>query len=403
MLASILVARMLGKEGFGELGIIQSSIGMFGVFAGFGLGVTATKYVAEFREQNPIKAGKIIGLSSIVSLSTGGLMTLALIILSPWLATKTLNAPQLSGLLLLSSPLLLLSAWSGAQGGALAGFEAFRRLAQLNLITGLLNFPLMVVGVYLGGLSGAICGMVGASLIGCFLNRRALRYEMRKAGVQAVYFVSRSDLQILWKFSLPSTLGGIMVSPIYWVCSAKLVNQPNGYSEMGIFNAANQWYNALLFFPGIIGTVILPILSETSASNKDGNITSRILSVSIFVNALIAIPLTIMICLFSSSIMTWYGKGYSESWLVLVTVACTAGLLAVQTPVGHFIAANGKMWVGLFMNLIWGMAFIIFTDLLIYRGAYGLALARLLAYLLHALSTFGFAFIIIKGLKKQNV
>ena len=50
MLAAwVLVARMLGKTGYGELGMIQSTVGMFGVFAGFGLGLSATKHVAEFR------------------------------------------------------------------------------------------------------------------------------------------------------------------------------------------------------------------------------------------------------------------------------------------------------------------------------------------------------------------
>jgi O-antigen/teichoic acid export membrane protein len=56
MLAAwVLVARMLGKTGYGELGMIQSTVGMFGVFAGFGLGLTATKHVAEFRRSNPDK------------------------------------------------------------------------------------------------------------------------------------------------------------------------------------------------------------------------------------------------------------------------------------------------------------------------------------------------------------
>ena len=53
LLASILVARMLGKETFGEFGIIRSTVEMFGVFAGFGLGLTATKYIAEFRRTDP--------------------------------------------------------------------------------------------------------------------------------------------------------------------------------------------------------------------------------------------------------------------------------------------------------------------------------------------------------------
>lgn len=49
LVVTVTVARLLGNAVCGELGIIQSTVGMFGVFAGFGLRVTATKHVAEFR------------------------------------------------------------------------------------------------------------------------------------------------------------------------------------------------------------------------------------------------------------------------------------------------------------------------------------------------------------------
>lgn len=99
VLSSIFVARMLGKTGFGELGIIQSTIGMFGVFAGFGLGLTSTKYIAEFRVKNPDKAGRIMALSSLVAALSGGVMAVLLLVHAPWLATHALAAPQLSSLL----------------------------------------------------------------------------------------------------------------------------------------------------------------------------------------------------------------------------------------------------------------------------------------------------------------
>ncbi|NOZ40854.1 MAG: oligosaccharide flippase family protein [Planctomycetes bacterium] len=65
LVASILVARMLGKTVYGELGMIRSTVGMFGVFAGFGLGLTATKHVAEFRESDPERAGRIVGFTEL--------------------------------------------------------------------------------------------------------------------------------------------------------------------------------------------------------------------------------------------------------------------------------------------------------------------------------------------------
>ena len=88
--ASIVCARFLGKDGFGALGMIQSTAGMFGIFAGLGLGLTATKYVAEFRRQDPEKAGRILALSASAAFVFGCVITVLLIFLAPFLATKVL-------------------------------------------------------------------------------------------------------------------------------------------------------------------------------------------------------------------------------------------------------------------------------------------------------------------------
>ena len=62
-LAFVIIARILGKTGFGELGMIQHTVSMFGIFTGLGLGLTATKHVAEFRSTDPSRAGRIMTLS----------------------------------------------------------------------------------------------------------------------------------------------------------------------------------------------------------------------------------------------------------------------------------------------------------------------------------------------------
>jgi len=43
--ASVLVARILGKEVFGEYGIIRSTVNIFRVFNGFGMGLIATNHM----------------------------------------------------------------------------------------------------------------------------------------------------------------------------------------------------------------------------------------------------------------------------------------------------------------------------------------------------------------------
>lgn len=41
LLSAIVVARILGTHDVGQLGMIHSTVGMFGVLAGFGMGMTA--------------------------------------------------------------------------------------------------------------------------------------------------------------------------------------------------------------------------------------------------------------------------------------------------------------------------------------------------------------------------
>src|SRR5689334_9412725 len=77
-LSCVVVARVLGTLGFGELGIIQSTLGMFAIVATFGLGLTAAKYIAEYKQSDVQKAGRIIVLSRVVATTTGVSAAIAL-------------------------------------------------------------------------------------------------------------------------------------------------------------------------------------------------------------------------------------------------------------------------------------------------------------------------------------
>ncbi len=282
--ATVFVARMLGKTVFGELGMIHSTVGMFGVFAGFGLGLTATKHVAEFRQSDPARAGRIIGLSGVFAMVTGGLMALGLFVFAPWLAEHTINATHLSGVLRIGALILFINALNGAQTGALAGFEAFKTIAHVNLFVGLVSFPILISGAYFGGLTGTVWALTINLGVNWLLNHVALRKEARRYNVPFTFRDCSRERSVLWTFSLPAAISSSLVVPVTWACSALLVNQPDGYSEMGIFSAANQWYVMMLFIPSILGSVMLPILSERLGQNDDRQ-SKKLLILSIKINA----------------------------------------------------------------------------------------------------------------------
>jgi O-antigen/teichoic acid export membrane protein len=386
LLASVFVARILGSHVYGEYGIIRSTVNMFLVFAGFGLGLTATKHVAEFRESDPDRAGRIIAISSLFAMFTGLVVLVLLLLFADVLAAKILNAPYLAGLLRIGGIILFINALNGAQTGALAGFEAFKTIAYVNLGVGLTSFPLLIGGAYWGGLEGAVWALGINTGINWLLNHFALRKQIKHYEIPYTFKHCTREWPILWRFSLPAALSGIMVSPVLWACNAFLVNQPSGYEQMGIFDAAHQWRMAILFVPVTVSQIVLPMLANLN-DHGNNNEYKKVLRYNLLINTVAASTATLVICLCSPWIMASYGKGFEHSGWVLTILAFSSVLMAINSVVGQAIASKGKMWVGLLFNGLWGLALLAIGLLLMRQGygALGLAMANLIAYLLHSI------------------
>lgn len=392
--AMVVAARILGVSSFGQLGVIQSTVIVFQVFAGFGLGVTAAKYVSQYKLINPAKAGKILALSNVAAAASGIVMTATMWVSAPWLAEHTLACPELVIPLRISSLIPLLEALRGAQAGAMVGFEAFKSQAFMNLGTGIAAFPMIASGAYLAGVTGAVWGLVLVSVVGWLIGQYVVRGEAGAGGVLGDLGGCWQERRVLLDFALPALLAGVMVAPVNWACTALLANQPNGYVEMGMFNAANQWFAALLFLPAALSQPVLPILSERLGTG-DHMISARVLKVSMILNGCIVTPFAVVGSVLSPWIMNLYGPGFSPSWPVLVVVLLTAAIFAIQHPVGHIISASGRMWLGFIMNLGWGLVFVTSTWCFLSKGALGLAGARGIAYFVHGLWTLGFAWFVL--------
>jgi len=170
-----------------------------------------------------------------------------------------------------------------------------------------------------------------------------------------------------------------------------LVNQIDGYKEMGVVNAANQIFYALLFIPGVMASYTIPVLSERWACG-DRVACRKILKSIISINAAIVFPLVIGGCIVNKYIMGLYGASFMENGNAAVAAMLTAGVLAVQMPIGQMTAATGKMWIEIGMNLSWAILFIAGTWVSLSDGAVGLLAARLIAYIMHTIWTTGFAY-----------
>ncbi len=311
LVASVLLARALGRTPFGELGTIQSTVGLFGTFAGLGLGITATKYVAELRDTDQPRCGRVIGFCLLTALVGGALAGLGLVVFGSWLAAHTLAAPHLATALHLGALLVLFSTLQGAYQGALSGFEAFKGTARVNFGSSLLGVPLIVLGDLWAGVNGAVGGMILQAVAACALSHVALAKEMAAAKIKLSFAVEFGEWHVLWRFTLPAFMSGMLVTPASWFSRTRLVNQPGGYAEMATVSAANQWMNLMTFVPYMMGSVLVPIFANLYAAGRQQEF-KRLLRYNLTLNAGLsaAMALPLMVC--APIILGFYGPGFRD-------------------------------------------------------------------------------------------
>lgn len=375
--ATVLVARMLGKAAYGELGMIRSTVDMFSIFAGFGLGLTATKHVAEYRKSDPVRAGRIVVLSGVFAALTSTVIGVSLFVFAPWLASHTINAPHLGPLLRVGAIGLFVSALNGAQTGALAGFEAFGTIAVVNLATGIVSLPMLIVGVWLGGLHGAVWATVANLAFNWVLNHFALRQIARRNSVPLRLEGCTAERSVLWRFSLPAVLSGTLVGPVAWVCNSLLVNQPDGYVALGIYTAVFQMSGIMTAVNTMLGRVFLPVC--VSMRDVESPKFSYINFVTPWAIGIVgALPLICIPELWA----VLFGAEFSGKSMfgTTVFVGFSAVVVAHRQGISRNFVAGSYLWWSLMGNALWGATAIVLMYCFRNYGAPGRAASFAFAY-----------------------
>lgn len=384
LLSFIWVARIIGQHAYGELGIIRSTINMFIAVSGMGIGYTASKYIAQYRNSDTKRAGEIYALSNIMSVSVGFIGAVVLILCSQYIAENSLKAPHLSVDIKIGAIVLFFTTINGIQSGALSGFEAFKPLAINTFISGFVQSLFLVVLSQFYGISGCIVALgIGCMSLG-ILNARSIRRELNKCAITYnIRKIRKDTLGVLWKFSFPALLSSLIVIPVLWWAKTHLVAH-SGYNEMAIFDVADQWSLMVLFVPGTLAQIILPLLSNTLAEGTQSQYV-KLVKVNICLNFVISVAVAFLVIMLGRSIMGLYGKYFIELYpLYLMMIASV--FMSVCNVVGQVIASRDKMWIGFAFNFVWAIWIGIFTLVFEKHGATGLALSITCSYALHFIS-----------------
>lgn len=383
LVAGIVVARILGQESYGEFGIVRSTITVFITLGIAGLGLTATKFISEYKKDHPEKIPSIYNITRFFSIILGIIISGLIILLAPIIADKTLDSPFLTNDLRWGGILLFFTILNGIQGGVICGFEDFKAIAINTLYGSIAESVLMCIGAYYWGVTGAIIGFGTGYIVIYICNRYSIRRILRENNIRidSARF-NREDIKILYQFSLPAAISSLITVPVFWIIRSMLVVQ-NGYGQLAIYEAADQWKIIILFIPTAISQVVLPVLS--SLVNNDKSKFWKVLNFNLLLNSGIALVLCVIICMCGSFIMNMYGKGF-DSPTTLIILCLSTVPTAIATIVGLSISSRNKMWIGLSFNALWGTMVILFSKIFLSNGlgATGLALAITCAYTIHS-------------------
>ena len=315
---------------------------------------------------------------------------------APYLAEKSLNAPYLITEIRFGAILLFFTIIDAVQTGTLAGFEDFKSIAINTFISNVGEVILMLIGAYYYNVIGAVVGFGLGYVILFFLNVDSIKKNIQRDRLQInMKSVSIQDLGILYRFSIPATLSSLMVAPAFWFVRSLLVRQ-GGFSEMGLYEVADQWKIIILFIPSAISQIVLPILSNI-VGKKDSNSFWNVLKYNIYLNIVVSFVLVMFVVLASNYILKFYGTEFSDNRPIIILAFSTI-FTSISCVVGLAISSKAKMWIGFFFNAFWACMLIIFSYIFLYNdlGAVGLSLAVLCSYMVHALLQFMYLYFIVR-------
>lgn len=380
LLSSVISARLLGREDFGKLAMLVSLVGMLSNLAGLGLGLTANKFVSELRDRAPDRAGRILGLCTIVTAATGCVYAIAIFVAAPWIATYFLKAEDLVIELRLCSLAVLFLTMNGYQLGALQGTESFSLLAGVACFLGPTTLALTVGLTWAFRLPGAaaVCG-VGA-LVSWILHQVVLRRQCRRHHIRIRYDHLKQELSVLCHFAIPAALSGVVASLAITGASTLVVRQPGGFAGMGVFSAVMTIRTLALFLPNTLSRVSMPVLCNLRV-NEEGNRYQRTLWTCVTFNAALTTCLAVLLCALSPYLLWVFGRGFVESRTVPALLLAGGVAEAVASGLYPVICGHGRMWQQFAVGLLWAaLLFGATAWMLRHGGAIALASGYLAAW-----------------------
>ncbi len=374
LLAGILIARFLGKDLYGEYGVVKTTMMYSATFATFGLGITSTKFLSEYLQQKKEYALSIMRDSLRITLIFSVFIAIIILLIAPMLS-HYLKRPALTLAFQMLSGIIIFKALVTTQQGILAGLHAFRTAGINNILAGISMLVLSTPLTYFFGLRGALGALMASQIIACALNYFSIR-RCRRLLLAGTEQKERSFARDLIAFSFPIALQESSFTLCSWF-GILILTRYSTVGDVGIFTAALQWNVIIMLIPTLLSNVVLAHLSGTT---HDGISHRTTMQRMLIVNVVCSVVPFVIIYPLSGYISMLYGSDFNAMSAVLRILLIDALLFSITTVFKSEYIAQGHNWLLFSVRaikdvLLVALAYILLTDVGIWSGAVCYAVA----------------------------
>jgi O-antigen/teichoic acid export membrane protein len=388
LLTTLVLANLLGIAEFGAFALLLSTMLAVTTVSQGGVGLLATKYVAELRMADPPRAGRVIALCRTGSAVTGVLACILVAVLAPVFAVDLMEQPALAPLIVMFSPYVLFSILNTYQVGTLHGFGAFRHVTKYGALHGLAHLAGCAAATAAYGLEGAIASYVASSALRWLLFVHLMRHVLAGSDIRPSLQDARGELRNLRDFAVPAALSGVVMLPAIWVPNLLLARLPAGTEEIGAYHAANQLRLLALQLPLVLNSVAVSVINQ-QRGRGDHQGYKDVFWANLWVTVLAGAMSILVLGVFSNEVLGLFGQDFTRAQgLLLILLAAAMPEIIAAASYQH-MQAQARMWPSLFAIVMpRDFALVALSWLLAERfGALGVGWAYLCAASLACVST----------------
>ena len=336
LLSGIVIARFLGRDLYGEYGLVKTTMLYIAGFATFGLGVSSTKFIANALVSEPRNIRAIAQEAMRITLAFSAALAAAMFLAAEPLSAF-LGTPSLSQAFRVLGLIIVCKALNTTQNGILAGFGCFSLIARNNVISGALMLLSCAPLTWGFGLDGAFASLLASQALNVILNHVNIRKKLRSLKDQRSYRCRKK----LIAFSFPIAVQELNYTLCNWG-AVILLTKFSSVGQVGIYTATSQWIGIITFIPVLLNNVILSHLSA-SVGNRDRH--SHTLRTMLGVNLISTLVPFAVISLLAGWIAGFYGPTFKEMGGVLRVMTIATIFISCSNVFYSELIARGLNWL----------------------------------------------------------